>query len=509
MPPTEPLLSEKARRATDIGTYKGGPLQPLPTGKTTSQTKAARYTMAMPSEKQFNNVKVCVSSKMLEYNAKKMNGKLARRMTQLAEKLAPATEPDDPMVKGPESDTLQTNGEAIVNLLNNCLGSSMLGIAYSLSQTGVGVGLVAMFVSLCLNKFTLLLHQETCKIAVADPTSAEIAEKTFGNKGKTFMNIVYSFFGFFCMVAMVNGTADAAMGIVSVFVPPESMPPPLVNLFLCWLVLLFPPTLVRSLKSVATLSLVAFIGGLVLIACVLVSCGRVMLTNGIAFDQISWSCEPAVFFQAFPVLLLIFSIQAGGGVVLATLKDTSEANVVKVANNTYVLVYSLDVIIGLTAYLTFLDKTESDVIKNLPSDPVSFVGRVGLLVLMVLSYMIMCIPCKFAAIEMVFHKNEAMMESSPFQFYITVLVVNVACLAVSVCVPNLGPILGINGAVFTNLCAFLMPVAFNLKAKSNPANPDYEPLPIMSLKNWKYHFIFLFGSLCLVVSTYSVITTSF
>eukprot|EP00929_Paragymnodinium_shiwhaense_P021881 TRINITY_DN14146_c0_g1_i1.p1 TRINITY_DN14146_c0_g1~~TRINITY_DN14146_c0_g1_i1.p1 ORF type:complete len:518 (+),score=145.10 TRINITY_DN14146_c0_g1_i1:77-1630(+) len=499
------------RRSSDGSFHANSPLG-TPHGSPGMKPLKHRYTMAIPSEKQLKDVEVKVCKGMMAGFARKIDGnsKLQRRVTAMMGNFAG---PQDAQDEHPSAtqEGLQTNGEAMVNLLNNCLGSGMLGIAYSIAQTGVLVGLVSMLVSLLLNKFTLLLHQDTCKIAVADPSSAEIAEKTFGNAGKIFMSIFYTFFGFFCMVSMVDGSADSLEGILKAFLPEESLPTPMVNLVGVWFFLLLPPTLVRSLKSVATLSFVAFMGGLVVIGAVIIACVGILMSNGLPDSvDVKLSCDAATFFKAFPILLLVFSIQAGGGVVLATMQDTRPENITRVTNRTYLLVFVMDATIGLLAYFTFLDKTQSDVIKNLPGGSiVSLAGRIGLLILLVLSYMIMCIPCKFAMIELFFHKNEAMMEASSSEFYSIVLVLNLAALAVAISVSDLGLILGLNGAVCTNTCAFLLPVAFNLKAKSNPANPDYEPVPIFSKRNIGYHLLFVFGVVSTIVSSTQVLKSFF
>ena len=119
------------------------------------------------------------------------------------------------------------------------------------------------------------------------------------------------------------------------------------------------------------------------------------------------------FTQAFPILLLIFSIQAGGGVVLATMRDTSEENVRAVSRNAYLLVLVMDFFIGAIAYVTFLADVQGNVLLNFSaSDPIAIVARFALLDLVVLSYMIMMIPCKLSIIDLLFEKNEARLEAT-------------------------------------------------------------------------------------------------
>ena len=150
-------------------------------------------------------------------------------------------------------------------------------------------------------------------------------------------------------MSYVDAAADAVEGILSLLLGEE--PPALLTHVGCWALLLLPTTLIRSLKAVALLSFVAFMGGVVMLLAVFAYCLEDLLTAGFpplsalsftipSFDQ---------FTQAFPILLLIFSIQAGGGVVLATMRDTSEANVRAVSLNAYLLVLCMDFAIGIIA----------------------------------------------------------------------------------------------------------------------------------------------------------------
>mmetsp|Transcript_62176 Transcript_62176/g.52696 ORF Transcript_62176/g.52696 Transcript_62176/m.52696 type:complete len:97 (-) Transcript_62176:132-422(-) len=61
-----------------------------------------------------------------------------------------------------ESYNLQTNTEALMNLLNNDLGSGMLASAYSFSKSGIAVGLVLMLFCCILQRYTLLKIMRLC-----------------------------------------------------------------------------------------------------------------------------------------------------------------------------------------------------------------------------------------------------------------------------------------------------------------------------------------------------------
>jgi hypothetical protein len=100
-----------------------------------------------------------------------------------------------------EGENLQTNGEAMVNLLNNCLGSGLLAISFAISEAGIFVSLFLVVFAVLLNKYTLLLNIKTCRLGNCDPSTTMIAEKACGKTGRGMMVCMYTAVGFFCMVS--------------------------------------------------------------------------------------------------------------------------------------------------------------------------------------------------------------------------------------------------------------------------------------------------------------------
>jgi len=363
----------------------------------------------------------------------------------------------------------QTNTEAVINLLNNCLGSGMLGVAFSIKKAGVFPSIFLMCGSMLLNRSTLLLNFKTCLASGADPATADLGEKAFGKAGKMFMVLLFTLLGFFCMVSYVDASADAVGGILAHFGRDVDRT---VLLVVCWLVLLVPPTFMRSMKMIALLSLIAFLGGCVMLVCVMLYCGTQIAQAGFpAMEDVDWM-PPSIgsFFQALPIFLLIFSIQAGGGVVLATLEDSREENVTKVTNRAFAIALVMDFLMGFSCYFVFLRETKGDVLNNMPSDsPLAIVSRFALVDLVVLSYMIMAIPCKVSMIDLLFGKNEAKNEASAVEFYGFNIALNVAALLFALAASDLALILSINGALVTNLVAFILPAACYLKLSTDLA----------------------------------------
>jgi amino acid permease len=377
-------------------------------------------------------------------------------------------------------------------------------------QAGWGTALICIVFSVLINKYTLLLNLKTCLVGHIDPSGTAISEKAFGRKGKTVMVFTYTCFGFFCMVSYVSASADCIIGLATTILGPSaSIPDKKVVQLVAWLFLLFPPTLMRSMKSVAMLSFVAFVGGLILVAALIVVSTMVILQRGIpdVVRNIEWGpASVSNMLTAGPLLCLAFSIQAGGGTVLATMKDTSEANINKVTNGAYLIVITMNTLLGSIAYLAFEGKTKGDVIANLPeSNPISFVARICLLDLVVLSYMIMCIPCKVSLIEFFFGKNEALQEATPKQYYSVVTVLSIRALGFATGITDLSLINGLNGAIFTNINAFIFPALLAIVINSRPEDPEVAPIPKFAPSNFKYFLVLGFGTAMMILGTVQVV----
>ena len=120
-------------------------------------------------------------------------GKLAKSTFNLADDLlGPEKKADEKPGDEEEDETLQTNGEAIVNLLNNCLGSGMLTMGFAIGNAGILPSLLLMLLSAFLNRYTLLLNFKVCRKSGVDPATAAIGEAAFGGPGRVFVSAAWA-----------------------------------------------------------------------------------------------------------------------------------------------------------------------------------------------------------------------------------------------------------------------------------------------------------------------------
>jgi len=140
--------------------------------------------------------------------------KIGRRMSVMAGKDV-GEEPDEEVDEAEG----QSNVEAVLNMLNNALGTGMLALACVMMKVGLYVGIGTMVASCCLNCYTMLIHVNTCRIADCDPSGATLGEIAVGKPGFYVMTLVYVIICFFAMVSYVDASADAMKTILAIFFP--------------------------------------------------------------------------------------------------------------------------------------------------------------------------------------------------------------------------------------------------------------------------------------------------
>merc|ERR1719198_927218 len=95
--------------------------------------------------------------------------------------------------------------------------------------------------------------------------------------------------------------------------------------------------------------------------------------------------------------------------------------------------------------------------------------------------------------DVLFGKNEAMMEATWGQFYGVTLGLNLAALAASLCIPNLALIFAVNSAFVAPALSWLVPCAVMLAIRARPETENSRP--VFSSANLPVILTFGFGLL--------------
>lgn len=190
--------------------------------------------------------------------------------------------------------------------------------------------MLMMVVSAIVNSKTLILILRCCKECKTKLDYCNLGRYTFGDLGYFVVITFYFLMGYFQMVSFLVACSEA-LGKILEFEWSQTE----------WKLLAFlfclPTTFMRSLKQAAVLSLIANIATLLMLVCIIILSIHHMWVDGVKFEQLKWVPNSfADFSSSLPIILISFSIQVGGVVILNTLQDPSYNNMKKITNDGYI-----------------------------------------------------------------------------------------------------------------------------------------------------------------------------
>lgn len=398
----------------------------------------------------------------------------------------------------------QTNMEAVWNLVNNCLGTGLLTVPFAFRRVGLLGGIVGLAFSAVLNRFTLLLVVRCCRMAQTDVVVAQVGKEIFGAPGRYVVILGYASLCVGVLIAYTNALKDGVTRLLLLADIHLSTEQAALVVF----VFLVPATFMRSMKKAAIVSFLAFVGAGMLIGGVVLRSG-IDIVNGEKGDGFElYNADPYQIFAAAPLFTLALSAASGGPVVFASMRDDSERNMKRVSLMMYMIVFAMNLCLGGVAYWRFGVDTKGNIIDSLANaDPAGVLARVGILFLAGLSYVFIVFPARVALIDLLFGKNEAAKEAEYWQFALITFLLSVFCQGIAYLVTNVALIVGVVGAISSNLISFILPALFYLMLCAKPRDWA-KPKPIFSLEQLPYVVLLMFGICAMGTSLYSVVTTS-
>ena len=119
---------------------------------------------------------------------------------------------ETPIATDEEGAPLNTPGKTMFLLINTMIGAGVLNVPETFAQTGIALGLVLFCVTVWASVLGMVqLVQAADKVGVCD--YGELAEKTFGVRGKKFMDFVIFLGGYGALISyfVTVGTLSAAL----------------------------------------------------------------------------------------------------------------------------------------------------------------------------------------------------------------------------------------------------------------------------------------------------------
>ena len=371
---------------------------------------------------------------------------------------------------------LQTNTEAIFNMLNNALGVSLLAVSWVCSKIGLIPAMMLYLLSCFLNRYTLLLVFRSCQLSKVKVSYPDVARFCFGSTG----------FGLVALIMTSQCCITSTAYVVTVGeVLFEVLPLSQRGATIIGMLLLLPFTLIRSLKRIAVLSTVATIACLLELLTIAVPCYwdyfsgvtelQRKMENGkcrIPLTPCDSGCcgEPGSLLwfnldltnlaEVLPVILLSYATQSSSPVILASLANDSWENVRKITGFVSMCLYAISAVFGHSVYLRFRDTTTNNALTTIGQRPVDQVARWCGFVLVFISYIFMLFPIRNVLMSVCLQKDELEQEAPYSAYLIMTLALNGVLLSLALIAGELGGLslcLRFGGGFCATLMAMVVP----------------------------------------------------
>ncbi|CAJ1354751.1 unnamed protein product [Effrenium voratum] len=358
--------------------------------------------------------------------------------------------------------TLQSNTEAIFNLLNNALGVSLLAVSWVCTQVGLLPGLSLYAISGFLNRYTLHLIFRSCQLARVKVSYPDVADACFGRLG--FGAVASIMTTSMCITCTAYVVTVGAVLLDGFDWEPEESP----KAIALGMAFLAPFTLIRSLKRIAVLSTVATFAAIFQLMAIAIPCYWDYF-NGITYvDHMGaepgsilwWDLTPSKVIKVAPVVLLAYSTQASSPVILASLQDNSWENVRRITGLVFSMLYVISALFGHSVYLRFRDLTTDSALTTIGQRPVDQVARWCGFVLVFISYIFMVFPLRNVLMKVLLGKDELEREASFKVFAAVTVSINIFLLMTAQGAQKLGGLslcLRFGGGFCSTLMAMVFP----------------------------------------------------
>lgn len=355
--------------------------------------------------------------------------------------------------------------EGTVNMANSILGAGIVGLPYSMRESGFVAGLVLLAVIAMLTDWTIRLIVLNAKLSGRN-TYIDIMEHCFGAKGKIAVSVFQFVFAFggMCAFCIVVGDTIPSV-IVSVF---HSLHGSLLAnrrfvITLCTLAISYPLSLYRNIESLSRASAVALLS-MVFIVFAVVFRGPAMPPELTGDPSLRFTIvNPANLVRSISVISFAFVCHHNSLLIYSSLKVPSMDTFRVITHYSTIISAVAAITMSIAGYWSFEDKTLANVLNNFPeTDTIVNIARFCFGLNMFTTLPLECFVCR-EVLETYFFRGEY--ERKRHIVLTSALVF--AALLVSLLTCDLGIVLELTGGLSATALAFIFPSICYLKLSSD------------------------------------------
>ncbi|EPQ29840.1 uncharacterized protein PFL1_02513 [Pseudozyma flocculosa PF-1] len=367
--------------------------------------------------------------------------------------------------------------DATVNMANSILGAGIVGLPYSMRESGFVAGLGLLIGLSFLTDWTIRLIVLNAKLS-GRITYIEIMEHCFGGNGKAAVSIFQFAFAFGGMCAFCVVIGDTIPHVI------RSLFPALAGTFLAnrqfvitffTMAISYPLSLYRNIESLSKASAIALVSMVVIIVAVTLR-GPAM--------PIELKGDPSLRFTVVNVSNLVRSISVisfafvchhNSLLIYGSLKEPSMNKFGQVTHYSTIIAAAATITMSVAGYWSFEEKTLSNVLNNFPDDDTFINVARGLFGLNMLTTLpLECFVCR-EVLETYFFAGE--FDRNRHLIFTSSLVVSAMMVSLLTC--DLGIVLELTGGLSATALAFIFPSLCYLKLSGESG----KKVPLSSVPN--------------------------
>lgn len=361
--------------------------------------------------------------------------------------------------------------EGTVNMANSILGAGIVGLPYSMRESGFFAGLALLIGIALLTDWTIRLIVLNAKLS-GRATYIDIMEHCFGRNGKStsrallfnavavsVLQFVFAFGGMCAFCVVVGDTIPSVLTSLMPVLRGTLLSNRQFVILLCTMAISYPLSLYRNIENLSKASAVALLSMVFIIVSVVVR-GPAMPADLKGDPSLRLSVvHPANLVRSVSVISFAFVCHHNSLLIYGSLKEPSMDKFRTITHYSTFISAIAAITMSIAGYWSFEDRTLSNVLNNFPrEDTVVNIARFCFGLNMFTTLPLECFVCR-EVLETYFFHGEY--ERRRHVVLTTALVVSAMLISLLTC--DLGIVLELTGGFSATGLAFLFPSVCYLK----------------------------------------------
>lgn len=385
---------------------------------------------------------------------------------------------------------------ALMNTLNSILGAGLIAIPLSFKYVGITGVLLILPVTVLVMDFTMRLIVKNL-ILSQSKTYQQSVEYAMGNVGKLVILLGNGFFAVGGTISFLIIIGDSMPHVLSFLFPKFSkfFNRSFLIVFISWFVC-FPLALHKNIDKLGNYSMLACLSMVFIVFSVIIK-GPFLSVDYRAehlklhFKQYGFNFRD--FVKGMSIINFAMICHHNTSMIYQSLKNKATFN--KLIHLSTIISGCVIFIIGILGFLTFQDKTKSNILNNFPEDDLLInISRALFAFNMITTYPLELFVLREVIRDLLFFKTNSTRElSENFHFGITAIIVLISSITATR-IDNLGTVLELVGSYAGSLMAFILPPLVNIILVPDRAFKE----------NVKHYLTVSLGAFLIIYSTYEL-----